>query len=181
MSWSVATLVSSKFYCCLDNDSGSPRSSYKVSLGDHFLGLTKKKQTTETMDHSAKTKGLQLYPCQWNLELVGAAQLPTILDNQGKKYYLSWPWLLSQLQKTASTCWDPENGRPTQGPGYAESTACPNVCCGPIMIWCGRITVKCYGILLTCLCCCTVHINLKKSTSIMVATSWSVRKNWEKQ
>ena len=28
------------------------------------------------MDPSPKTKGLRLYPRQWNLELVGAARLP---------------------------------------------------------------------------------------------------------
>ena len=45
-------------------------------IGDHPSGLTKK-QTTETMDPSPKTKGLRPYPRQWNLELVGAARLPT--------------------------------------------------------------------------------------------------------
>ena len=43
-------------------------------IGDHPWGLTKE-ETTETMDPSHKTKGLWLYPCQWNLELVGAARL----------------------------------------------------------------------------------------------------------
>ena len=50
-------------------------------IGNHPWGLTKE-QTTETMDPSPKTKGLQLYPSQWNLELVGAATLPQeIVDN----------------------------------------------------------------------------------------------------
>ena len=44
-------------------------------IGDHPSGLTKE-QTTETMDPSPKTKGLRLYPRQWNLELVGATRLP---------------------------------------------------------------------------------------------------------
>ena len=44
-------------------------------IGDHPRGLTKE-QTTETMDPGPKTKGLRLYPRQWNLELVGPARLP---------------------------------------------------------------------------------------------------------
>ena len=44
-------------------------------IGDHPWGLTKE-QTTETMDPTPKTKGLRLYPRQWNLELAGAARLP---------------------------------------------------------------------------------------------------------
>ena len=34
-------------------------------IGDHPWGLTKE-QTTETMDPGPKTKGLRLYPRQWN-------------------------------------------------------------------------------------------------------------------
>ena len=47
-------------------------------IGDHPWGSTKE-QTTETMDPSPKTKGLRLYPRQWNLELAGAARLPSRL------------------------------------------------------------------------------------------------------
>ena len=46
-------------------------------MGDHPWRLTKE-QTTETTDPSLKTKGLRLYPRQWNLELVGAARIPQI-------------------------------------------------------------------------------------------------------
>ena len=46
-------------------------------IGDHPSGLIKE-QTTETMDPSPKTKGLQPYSHQWNLVLVGAARLPKV-------------------------------------------------------------------------------------------------------
>ena len=52
-------------------------------IGDHPSGLTKE-QTTETMDPTSKTKGLRPYPRQWNVELVGAARLPTKNKEQFK-------------------------------------------------------------------------------------------------
>ena len=63
-------------------------------IGDHPWGLTKE-QTTETIDPSPKTKGLRLYPRQWNLELAGAARLP-LQSVSGRRLGRGWederPW-----------------------------------------------------------------------------------------
>ena len=55
-------------------------------------GLTWLEITTETMDPSPKTKGLRLYPRQWNLELVGAARLQVATAQS-----VSW-WLFCGLK-----------------------------------------------------------------------------------
>ena len=50
-------------------------------IGDHPSGLAKE-QATETIDPSPKAKGLQAYPRQRNLELVGTVRLSHISLSQ---------------------------------------------------------------------------------------------------
>ena len=65
------------FWTIYPHQFGSPHSSYKVSPDWRPPFRFNKEQTTETMD-SPKTKGLQPYLRQWNLELVGAERLPPV-------------------------------------------------------------------------------------------------------